>query len=80
MTELPRPTEELPIVVGPYTPNGRTLWIKRHDGTFTDPNGIALDRATYEHLTERCRPASVYGPPEQLTWWADRPGEWPDRT
>jgi hypothetical protein len=77
MTELPEPTEDTPISIGPLRPTGREVWILRHDGTLTEPDEVP-DRAAFERYVERCRPKNIYGPPESLARWTDHPNEWPD--
>lgn len=71
------PTTRQPIVVGPYTEQGRVVRILRHDGTPTEPVEITSGRAFVEYVGST-RPLTDLSPPDQQIHWADRPEEWPE--
>ncbi|QMU72004.1 hypothetical protein [Streptacidiphilus sp. P02-A3a] len=77
MDSYPMPTQRQPIIVGPYTEQGRLVRILRHDGVTTVPVMIASGRAFVEYV-ERARPLTDLSPPDQQVQWADRPEEWPE--
>lgn len=62
--------------MGPYQPDGREIWVIRHDGTFTDP-GKVPNRAAFDQVVEVLRPAAICGMTHGQVQWADRPNEWP---